>query len=92
MLALHQPPLSVPFFQLEGSFILRVRKFDLSRFMKKYSEESIEVEHVAPLFWALRYNSYFLSLSINKYKLDKEGFLDLSEVPLILPISLSMSI
>ena len=35
---------------------------------------------MGPLFWALRFNSYFHTFSIKDCKLDKESFLDLAEM------------
>ena len=59
----------------------RVRLFDLRRFTKKYSEHSISVgKELEAALMALKFNRYFESLVVKKYRLDKDSFLTLSEV------------
>lgn len=53
--------------------------FDVRKFTKAYSENPLAPADLGPLFWALRYNTYFTSLIIKNYKLDKEGFSYLAE-------------
>eukprot|EP01114_Cavostelium_apophysatum_P017693 TRINITY_DN5318_c0_g1_i2.p1 TRINITY_DN5318_c0_g1~~TRINITY_DN5318_c0_g1_i2.p1 ORF type:complete len:955 (-),score=273.67 TRINITY_DN5318_c0_g1_i2:490-3312(-) len=57
----------------------RIKTFDLKRFAKSYLEESLTSADLGPLFWALRFNTYFDTLIIKNFKLDKESFLDMVE-------------
>eukprot|EP01119_Soliformovum_irregulare_P020768 TRINITY_DN6782_c0_g1_i1.p1 TRINITY_DN6782_c0_g1~~TRINITY_DN6782_c0_g1_i1.p1 ORF type:complete len:1015 (+),score=334.12 TRINITY_DN6782_c0_g1_i1:326-3046(+) len=57
-----------------------IKTFDLKRFTKIYSENPLATDDMGPIFWALRFNSYFDSLNLKKYKIDKESFLDVAEM------------
>jgi hypothetical protein len=69
----------------------RFKIFDVKRFTKTYSEQvkyhkfefeiyqPLSTADLGPLFWALRFNSYFQTFQIKNTKLDKESFLDLVE-------------
>lgn len=53
---------------------------DIRKFTKSFSESPLAPADFGPLFWALRFNTFFTCLIIKKYKLDKEAFLDLAEM------------
>lgn len=56
-----------------------LKSLNLTKFAEQY-EEPLQQLELLPIFHALRYNTYFTSLIIKNFKLEKQAFLSLTEL------------